>query len=42
MILNKLFISYGRKDDEEFVFKLYKDLSEQDFQVWHDKHCGQS
>lgn len=37
---NSIFISYGRKDDENFVFKLYKSLTNRNFNVWHDKSGG--
>jgi WD40 repeat protein len=33
----KIFISYGRKDAEELAFKLAKDLSKLNHQVWLDK-----
>ena len=33
----KLFLSYARDDDEQFVWRLYKDLTEAGFDVWFDR-----
>lgn len=32
-----LFLSYGRKDDEAFVVKLYGNLTKYKYKVWYDK-----
>jgi WD40 repeat protein len=32
-----LFLSYARKDDEPFVQRLYRDLTDHGFQVWWDR-----
>lgn len=34
---NKIFISYGRADDEPFVHRLYQDLIAAGFDVWWDR-----
>jgi len=34
-----LFISYCRRDDEEFVKRLYEDLTEKGLTVWWDREC---
>lgn len=35
--MNKIFISYARKDDEAFAKKLYNDLTNDGFDIWWDK-----
>jgi len=37
--LPKLFLSYGRGDDEPFVKKLYQRLDAEGFSVWWDREC---
>ena len=33
----RIFLSYARNDDEPFVKKLYKDLTQEGFTVWYDR-----
>ena len=33
------FISYARSDDEPFVRRLFRDLTERQFRVWRDREC---
>jgi hypothetical protein len=40
--LAKLFISYAREDDEPFVERLYRDLTERGFAVWWDREAMES
>ena len=37
-----LFISYGRKDDDNFVKQLYEDLTIQGYKVWYDLESAES
>jgi WD40 repeat protein len=36
-VAEKLFLSYGRSDDEPFVRRLYEDLAREGFDVWFDR-----
>ncbi len=38
----KIFISYGRADDEPFVKQLYQDMTERGFDVWWDRKAMES
>src|SRR4051812_28803521 len=37
-----LFISYGRRDDDDFVRQLHKDLTKHEYKVWYDLESAES